>query len=158
MSIMSSRIASGVRRFRREEDGGSLVEFAIVFTFMFVPLMFGALEFGRATYVKSSVTAAAREGVRYAIVHGDESGSDTTATKTGVTTYVTGRAKLTPLTITTSFPDGDNLAGMAVKVRVAYIYTPVLTLFTATLGGRTVRIPFMSVDTITSTSKQVISY
>lgn len=149
---------TAIRRFFRSEHGGSLVEFALVFAFILVPLLFGALEFGRGLYIKSTVTAAAREGVRYAIVHGSSSGAaigDTTL----IRQYITGRTALSPLTIATTYtPAGSLAAGSLVKVRVAYDYTPVVGSFTAMLGVTAYSIPILSARTIASTSQQVISY
>jgi Flp pilus assembly protein TadG len=144
-------------RFVRDEQGGSMVEFAIVFTFMFLPLMFGAVEFGRGLWVKSTVTAAAREGVRWAIVHGSDTlaASDTAA----ISAKIIARTKLTPLAIKTTFtPAGQNTPGSYVKIEVAYAYTPIVGNFAASLGGRAVSIPFLSSRTIKSTSQQVIAY
>ncbi|MGI9042492.1 MAG: TadE/TadG family type IV pilus assembly protein [Gemmatimonadaceae bacterium] len=56
--------------FLRDETGASMVEFALVATIVFFPLVFGVVELGRQVFAKTTVTAAAREGVRFAIVHG----------------------------------------------------------------------------------------
>ena len=147
-----------IRRFLRDEHGAAMVEFAIVFAFILVPLLFGAMEFGRGLYIKSTVTAAAREGVRHAIVNGATAGktiSDTTA----IRQWIEGRTKLSPLTIAVTYNPAGNLSpGSFVKVRVAYAYTPVVGNFSATLAGRTVSVPLLSARTIASTSQQVISY
>ena len=149
---------SCLQRFRDNESGAAMVEFAIVFVFMFLPLLFGALEFGRAAYIKSSVTSAAREGVRYAIVHGSTTGalpSDTAA----ISAYINTRARLTPLAITTTYtPANTNTPGSTVQVQVSFAYAPVVNLFQASIGGRTVRVPFLSARNITSTSQQIIHY
>jgi Flp pilus assembly protein TadG len=56
--------------------GGSraqaLVEFVLVAPIFFV-LLFSIIEFGRAVYYIQILNNAAREGARYAIVHGNES-------------------------------------------------------------------------------------
>jgi len=51
--------------------GQALVEFALVAPFFFV-LLFSLIEFGRAVYYIQTLNHAAREGARYAIVHGAE--------------------------------------------------------------------------------------
>lgn len=56
-------------RLRR---GQALVEFAMVAPLFFL-LLLSIVEFGRATYYVEIVNNAAREGARYAIVHGNES-------------------------------------------------------------------------------------
>ena len=62
-------------RFWRDEAGAAMVEFALVAVLVFFPLVFGLIELGRIVFAKTTVTAAAREGVRYAIVHGGASGA-----------------------------------------------------------------------------------
>ncbi|MBI5395820.1 MAG: pilus assembly protein [Verrucomicrobia bacterium] len=55
--------------------GQSLVEFAIALLVTLL-LVFGAVEIGRAVFAYNTVANAAREGVRYAIVHGADARSD----------------------------------------------------------------------------------
>lgn len=50
------------------ERGSTLVEFAICAT-VFLTVMFGVIEFGRALWVHNALSDAARRGVRYAVVH-----------------------------------------------------------------------------------------
>ena len=61
-------------RFRsdRRSRGQALVEFAIVAPIFFL-LMFGIIDFGRYVYYVQILNNAAREGARYAIVHGSNS-------------------------------------------------------------------------------------
>ena len=64
---------SPLRRFRTGDRsrsrGQALMEFALVApNFFFV--LFGIIEFGRSVYVTQVLNNAAREGARYAIVHG----------------------------------------------------------------------------------------
>ena len=66
---MSARAILVVGRRRK---GQAIVEFALVAPLFFV-LMFGLFEFGRAIYYTQIVNNAAREGARYAIVHGSNS-------------------------------------------------------------------------------------
>ncbi len=148
---------NAVRRFIADERGGSFVEFAIVFAFIFLPLLYGGLEFGRGLWIKSTVTAAAREGVRYAIVHGSSSGA-AIADTTLIRSYITSRTGLSPLTIATTYPDGNNASMSRVRVQVSYNYTPVVGGFSASIGGRTVSIPILSARTISSSSQQYIAY
>jgi Flp pilus assembly protein TadG len=53
---------------RKNERGGSLVEFAVVATFFFM-LIFGIIEFSRFLYTHNALTDAARRGARYAVIH-----------------------------------------------------------------------------------------
>ena len=53
------------RRASRSERGASLVESALVAIFVLVPLLIGAIDFGRACYVAIEVANAARTGAQY---------------------------------------------------------------------------------------------
>jgi hypothetical protein len=57
------------RLFRREEDAQGIVEFALVLPVILV-LIFGIIDLGRAVWEENTLAYAAREGTRYAIVHG----------------------------------------------------------------------------------------
>jgi Flp pilus assembly protein TadG len=58
-----------IRRIgRRPERGQSLVEFSLILP-VFILLLFGILDMGRAIYAYNTVADAAREGVRVAIVN-----------------------------------------------------------------------------------------
>jgi hypothetical protein len=59
-------------RGRRRGVGQALAEFALVVP-LFMVMLVGVFEFGRAIYYTQVVTNAAREGARYAIVHGSGS-------------------------------------------------------------------------------------
>jgi len=49
---------------RRPETGQTLVEFALVVTFVFLPLLFGLIEGTRLVYTNNVLSNAAREGAR----------------------------------------------------------------------------------------------
>jgi hypothetical protein len=51
------------------QRGTTLVEFSIAAT-VFLTVMFGAMEFGRAVWTHNALADAARRGARYAAVHG----------------------------------------------------------------------------------------
>lgn len=129
------------RQFRKGERGATMLEFALVVTVIFLPLVFGVIEFGRLSYMKTTLTAAAREGVRYAIVHGTASG--VTADSTAVANYVKGRTQLSPIIVTPAWRPGK-APGDTAEVQVTYSYVPIVRL----LPSRT----------ITSKSKQVIAF
>lgn len=59
--------------------GQALVEFSLVLPIFLIMLM-AVVDIGRAIWAQNSLASAAREGARYAIVHG---GSDTTACPMG---------------------------------------------------------------------------
>lgn len=118
-----------------------MVEFALVVTVIFLPLVFGVIEFGRLSYLKTTVTAAAREGVRYLIVHGAASGA--IADSAAVANYVKGRTQLSPIVVKPTWTPGKE-PGDTAKVQVTYTFVPIVRLFPS--------------KTITSTSKQIIAF
>ena len=141
-SFLASRRKSPLWRFLIGDDRGSaMVEFAIVAGLIFIPLVFGIIEFGRLIWSKTTITAAAREGVRFAIVRGSSSPSPADTAAVGV--YVRGRTQLAPLNITTTWT-GAKDPGDTVTVQVSYTYTPI--------------VPVIASKTITSTSMQIIAF
>ena len=64
---------------RRRSSGQALVEFSLIIPIFLVMLM-GVVDVGRAIWAQNSLAAAVREGGRFAIVHG---GSATTACPAG---------------------------------------------------------------------------
>jgi hypothetical protein len=56
-------------RHTRQSTGQALVEFALVAPMLFL-VLFSIIEFGRFVYYNQVLNDAAREGARYAIVHG----------------------------------------------------------------------------------------
>lgn len=135
-------LRSGVRRFVFGDDrGAAMVEFALVVSLVFLPMVFGIIEFGRFIWTKTMITAAAREGVRYAIVHGTQSPS--VADSAAVADYVIGRTKLSGIVVHPSWADSKDPGDTAI-VTVTYTYTPV--------------VPIMSSKNLSSTSRQIISF
>ena len=141
-----------ITRWWRDESGQSLVEFAMMFvTFMFV--LAGIFDFSRGIYYYNSLAEAARAGVRYAIVHGENaspvagpcnSGSscdcedDDAPNSAAIRTEALSRTLgMDPGTVTTtcSWPDQNvsgtylNARNKRVKVTVGYTYQPILTSF-----------------------------
>ncbi len=66
---------------RKRRHGQALVEFSLVLPIFLIMLM-GVVDVGRAIWAQNSLASAAREGARFAIVHG---GSDTTICPVGPT-------------------------------------------------------------------------
>lgn len=118
-----------------------MVEFAIVAAFVFVPLVFGIIEFGRLIWSKTTITAAAREGVRFAVVKGSSSGA--VADSAAVANYVIAKTQLSPITVNPTWT-GFKDPGDTVTVQVTYVYTPI--------------VPVIASKTITSTSSQIIAF
>ena len=119
-----------------------MVEFAVVAALIFIPIVFGILEFGRVVWAKNMVVTAAREGSRYAVVHGTQSGA--TFDSAAVATYVEGKTQLSPIKVQTAWT-GTKESGDTVVVTVSYVYTPV------------VKVPgLITSKTVTGKSTQVI--
>ena len=121
-----------------------MVEFALISALVFTPIVFGIIEFGRLVWSKEMIAAAAREGVRYSIVHGSSSGS--VADSSTVATYVIARTQLSPIIVRPSWT-GTKAPGIdTATVEVDYTYTPI------------VKIPGLSSKLIKSKSRQMISF
>ncbi|HEV8252728.1 MAG TPA: TadE family protein [Candidatus Limnocylindria bacterium] len=83
---------------RTKPRGQAMVEFALVFP-IFILLLVGLFDFGRVVWVNDTLATAAREAVRYAIVHG---GSASTLCPAGPP----GPNSLEPDASCPPFPDG----------------------------------------------------
>jgi hypothetical protein len=62
-----------IRRGRTRSRGQALVEFALVLP-LFITLVLAVFDIGRVIWARNDLENAAREGGRYAIVHGDSIG------------------------------------------------------------------------------------
>ena len=121
------------------ECGSMLIEFALSVWTLFV-LTFLIFEFCMAIYTYSVLGNAAREGIRYAIVHGTDSASCSGPGSgcgdnggDNVKTVVRGYAAvsfhdLTGMTVTPSWPDGTSTPSSRVKVTISYPYVSYLNL------------------------------
>jgi Flp pilus assembly protein TadG len=122
-----------------------------------VSVIFGIISFAMTIYTWSFLSNAARDAVRYAIVHGSKSTSP--ATSDGIQTFVRNEAKgLNPgaITVTSCWnpqappnacpgPTGNNAPGKVVSVNVAYTFHPFY--------------PFSNVSLpLSSSAQMVISY
>src|SRR5690242_13337603 len=77
-----------IPRRSRSERGSTMVEGALCLM-VFLMMIFGIMDFGRAVFAYNSISWAAREGARYAMVRGSSSGHQVTATD--VKNYVLSR-------------------------------------------------------------------
>ena len=75
------------------KDGAAFVEFALVAP-VFLMLLFGIIEFSRLMLMYHHVGNAARDGSRYAIVHGSTSLANATAAD--VENYVRSKSPVDP--------------------------------------------------------------
>jgi Flp pilus assembly protein TadG len=121
------------------ESGSALLEFSLS-VWMLLLVTFLIFEFCMTVYTYSVLSNAAREGVRYAVVHGTDSGlcsgpsngcGDTTGSN--ITAVVNGYAALSfhdisGMTVTPSWPDGTSTPSSRVVVAISYPYVPYLQL------------------------------
>ncbi|HUQ98201.1 MAG TPA: TadE/TadG family type IV pilus assembly protein [Gemmatimonadaceae bacterium] len=95
-----------------------MAEFALV-SVVFMALLFGVFEFGIAAFQVNSVASDAREGARYAVVRGTNSGR--VATRDSVENFIKARTALSPSRVrvyVTWTP--DKRPGSLVTVSVAH--------------------------------------
>ena len=124
-----------LRRHGRGESGQSLVEFAITFSIL-IGFVFMFIEVCLAFYTYCLICECAREGSRYAVVHGAScmTASQAPCTKSApdINSYVSnlGYPNLAggTMTVDTTFPDGDQAAGSDVTVTVSYTLPITLAL------------------------------
>jgi Flp pilus assembly protein TadG len=129
----------GAAHLIREDGGSMLLEFSFSVWTLFL-LAFLIFEFCMMIYTYSVLSNAAREGIRYAIVHGTDSSScsgpssgcgDTTGSN--ITSVVNGYAAISfhdtsAMTVTPSWPDGTSTPSSRVVVTVSYPYVSYLEL------------------------------
>jgi Flp pilus assembly protein TadG len=143
VNLMRTRGKSSLKAVRRREGGQAIVEFALTVILLML-LMFAILELSIFIYTYSVLANAAKEGVRYAIVHGADnvspsgpsSGSASsppcTASSTNVTNVVNqtksfaGFSALSTsnVNVFVCYLDGDNKLNSLVQVSVSYVYRP----------------------------------
>jgi Flp pilus assembly protein TadG len=129
-----------------EPDGQTLMEFAVVAT-IFLVLMFAIMQMALIVYNYNTVCAAAREAVRYAIVHSPASGNPaTTAQIQQVAINNAVGLNAAQLNVTVSWPaDAELPLQEDAQVKVSYQYP--------------LNIPFLAPATMTlaSTSQMLVS-
>jgi Flp pilus assembly protein TadG len=126
----------------REERGQAQVEFALSIMVVLLTVFF-AWELLMAMYTASVLADAAKEGVRYAIVHGSNSSlcsgpnpsspcaSDPTAAEVVNVVKNYARASLhdvSAITVSVTYPDGNNDPPSRVAVTVTYSYVPYINV------------------------------
>jgi Flp pilus assembly protein TadG len=110
---------------KRGQSGQSLVEFAIGLVVLLL-LVFGVVDLGRAVFTYNSISQCAREGTRYAVVHGSESAApigpteDDPALDNLLRTKYAAGLDASRLTINSNWPDNNNIPGGTVVVTVRY--------------------------------------
>jgi Flp pilus assembly protein TadG len=134
-----SSIFGHTARLAGETGGSALLEFSLsVWTLLLMAFLI--FEFCMMVYTYSVLGDAAREGVRYAVVHGTDSSSCSgpssgcgDSTGSNVTAVVNGYAAVSfhntsGMTVTPSWPDGTSTPASRVVVTITYPYIPYLYL------------------------------
>jgi Flp pilus assembly protein TadG len=140
------KMPAAARYDRRLQNGATMVEFALVASAFFM-LIFGVIQMALAVFAYNSLCDAAREAVRYAMVHGPGSASPATTVQIQqVAMNVAPNLNLQTSNITVSWPSDSNIASLKdAQVTITYNYS--------------FRIPFMSAVTLplTSSSQMLVS-
>lgn len=139
-----SRLRSRLQR----EEGQAQVEFALSIMVVLLVVFF-SWELLMAMYTASVMANAAKEGVRYAIVHGSNStlcsgpnasnpcANDPSGAEVVNTVKDYAKASLhdvSAISVTVTYPDGTNEPPSRVAVTVTYSYVPYINLpFTPTM-------------------------
>lgn len=128
------RLAAPCARYHRDEDAQSLVEFALTLP-LFLLIITGLFDVARAVWQENTLAYAAREGTRYAIVHGSAGNpvagpcsscvNPTTNNLGYVVSAVTGAAiGVSNITVTIDYPDGINDRNSRVTVDATAPFVP----------------------------------
>lgn len=129
-------VRAGMRRVRATETGQSLVEFAMVLP-LFLILMFGLVDFGRAFYSWMLITEAAREGARTGAVQKDWTAMQAAVYNSMCNPYP-GNCSLdtTKMTLTPSGVNGARGGQVSVSISYAFTYaTPLGDLIALVSAG-----------------------
>ncbi len=126
-------------RIAVDEAGSALLEFSLS-VWLLLLVTFLIFEFCMTVYTYSVLGNAAREGIRYAVVHGTDNSSCSgpssgcaDSSGANVQSVVNGFAAvsfhdLSGMTITPSWPDGTSTPSSRVVVTITYPYVPYLQL------------------------------
>ena len=137
---MTARLAP---RYARDDGAQSLVEFALLLP-LFLLVVTGIFDVGRAVWQENSLAYAAREGTRYAIVHGS-AGSPVVGPCTNclnpatnnlgniVSAVTTNAVGVYNIDVTIDYPDGDNQRNHRVTVDATAPFIPLPSQYL--LGG-----------------------
>jgi Flp pilus assembly protein TadG len=129
MRSLAREWARRCSEFVREETGETMIGFALSASVLFV-FIFGLTTMCLGFYTYQAISEMAREGVRYAIVHGStcetSSGSSCEVTASQVNTYVQSLGFPNVgggnMTVNTTYPDGGE-APNADRVAITVTYT-----------------------------------
>lgn len=108
------------RKFLRSEEGQAIVETALVLPFLLL-LILGMIEFGWILNGQITITSAAREGARTAVVY--ESAPLAQNAVTSAVQQSAGASSLKNVTATTTFTESKAIVKVDAKI------TPIIGLF-----------------------------
>lgn len=128
-----------LRDFHRSDEGSMMVEAALTLLVV-IPMVFWLFEICMLTYTYSVLGDAARQGVRYAIVHGTDSsicsgpsqgcGDSSAANVISVVRNAAAYSfhNLSQMTVEVSYPDSSSSPPSRVNVTIQYTYVPYIKL------------------------------
>jgi hypothetical protein len=125
---------------KSSERGQSLVEFALVLP-VFVLILFGLFDLGRAVYAYNTISNASRESARVAIVNQTNADVEAEAVKQAVSLGLTDAAVTPDYELVGGGSCGDPVAGdpiavgCLVSVRVEYEFAPATPVIGQILAG-----------------------
>jgi Flp pilus assembly protein TadG len=127
---MIDRKSAFLRRSCQPRRGTHIVELALILP-VFLIFIFATLDFAQIMWAYGTVSEAARTGARYAMVHGSMASSPVgpSANDSTVQTQVQNNAlalDTSSLTVTSSWPDGDNKPNHRVTVTASYDCHPIV--------------------------------
>ena len=102
----------------QRQKGAVIVEFTLSFL-LFIVLSLGLFEMARAMWVWTTLSHAARQGARFAMVHGNNSPVTDSAIEQFVTDQAIGLVK-NNITVTVTWEDAAKDPGDFVEVRAMY--------------------------------------
>ena len=116
--MVKRRMKLSLPRWGKRDEGQAIVEFALVAP-IFLLLVFGVVEFGRAWNVYQTLTDAAREGARTAVVANSPVTLDTVAYRINTNLFAAGLDTASATKTVTGFRAGT---GTPATVTISYPY------------------------------------
>lgn len=122
----------------RSESGSVAIETALGFM-LIMAMVLGIIELSMMAYTFGVLEEAAREGIRYATIHGSDStncsgpsSGCTDSSASNVSSDVTNYAaayvsNVSGMTVTVTYPDAASTPNSRVQIAIAYQYQPLFT-------------------------------
>ena len=123
-NFVRSRSHRHLERTGHFSQRGSVIVESALCLLAFLMVVFAIMDFSRAVSAYNILSGAAREGTRYAVVHGKYSGAVASSSdvSNSVKKWALGLNPQSLTTTTTWTP--DNKPGSTVKVQVVYSFSP----------------------------------